>query len=559
MVDRYWVLGPGTWDATQTTHWAASSGGAKGASAPKAADNVFFDANSGLTAAQNVLISGVLSCASLNCTGFTGTLAITTSSGLTVLGNLTLSATTTIGASSGAPLAISNQTTNPITIATNGATVKSKVTVQGAGTTSPINIASFTSIAGSATITSNLVFTNCTVNLPAAGITCDLFGTSGAVNINFGSSGTSFINVTSGGTAVTSVTTAGTLQSTYSGTQRPVLKLSYAGTAGTRTVSDYSNAFDYVWYGGGKTVFNGRCKTLDLRNFTGVMNTTGLSYISEDLLTASNVFAVAAGTSSNFTFNGAGTQNISTAGFPLPKSVSFAGTGTYVFQSNATVGQPADVGAFSLATGTVNLNGKTITCTNYTINGICGLTFNSGKFVVTGTTSAWIATGSTITCSGPGIIELTSTATGKLFRGADNAYNGVTLTLSGAGITNIYGSNTFASIKNTVAPLTAVFENLKTTIFTDAFELNGTPAAQIEITGSSVSGSVVNAPNFAKPSGTVVCSYANIRWNNAGYTGSPATSGFTSTWTTGPKSVLGTTTGWSPASGALNFLPIFYP
>jgi hypothetical protein len=47
MANRFWVGGSGTWDASTTTNWSATSGGAGGASAPVAADNVFFDSNSG--------------------------------------------------------------------------------------------------------------------------------------------------------------------------------------------------------------------------------------------------------------------------------------------------------------------------------------------------------------------------------------------------------------------------------------------------------------------------------------------------------------------------------
>lgn len=44
---RFWVGGSGTWDSTTTTHWAATTGGASGASAPVAGDAITFDANSG--------------------------------------------------------------------------------------------------------------------------------------------------------------------------------------------------------------------------------------------------------------------------------------------------------------------------------------------------------------------------------------------------------------------------------------------------------------------------------------------------------------------------------
>ncbi|MDO8481782.1 MAG: hypothetical protein Q7S75_01715 [bacterium] len=45
---RYWVGGTGTWDATDTTHWSETSGGAGGASVPTGLSNpMIFDASSG--------------------------------------------------------------------------------------------------------------------------------------------------------------------------------------------------------------------------------------------------------------------------------------------------------------------------------------------------------------------------------------------------------------------------------------------------------------------------------------------------------------------------------
>lgn len=63
MADRYWVGGGGTWNATNTTNWAATSGGTGGESVPTSADNVFFDANSGGTC----YFDGVVSCADFSC------------------------------------------------------------------------------------------------------------------------------------------------------------------------------------------------------------------------------------------------------------------------------------------------------------------------------------------------------------------------------------------------------------------------------------------------------------------------------------------------------------
>lgn len=47
MASRFWVGGTGTWDAADTTHWAATSGGAGGQSVPGSADTVTFDGSSG--------------------------------------------------------------------------------------------------------------------------------------------------------------------------------------------------------------------------------------------------------------------------------------------------------------------------------------------------------------------------------------------------------------------------------------------------------------------------------------------------------------------------------
>jgi len=57
MADRYWVGGAGTWDATTTTNWSATSGGAGGASAPTSADNVFFNTSSNLPTNANYAVT----------------------------------------------------------------------------------------------------------------------------------------------------------------------------------------------------------------------------------------------------------------------------------------------------------------------------------------------------------------------------------------------------------------------------------------------------------------------------------------------------------------------
>lgn len=76
MASRFWVGGTGTWDASDTTHWAATSGGAGGQSVPGASDTVTFDASSGggtvtVSHASNTITS-------LTMSAFTGTLDFAT-------------------------------------------------------------------------------------------------------------------------------------------------------------------------------------------------------------------------------------------------------------------------------------------------------------------------------------------------------------------------------------------------------------------------------------------------------------------------------------------------
>jgi hypothetical protein len=85
MATRYWVGGTGTWDASSTTNWSASSGGASGASAPVAADTVIFDSLSG-TGTCTTASGAVCAIATLN----TSTLGLTLGANLTLSGAFTL-------------------------------------------------------------------------------------------------------------------------------------------------------------------------------------------------------------------------------------------------------------------------------------------------------------------------------------------------------------------------------------------------------------------------------------------------------------------------------------
>ena len=85
MATYYWVGGTGNWDATTTTNWSLSSGGAGGAGVPTSADNVIFNSASNATAyTVNVGTNAVCNDVSISGPG-TGNVAIT--SGATAILN----------------------------------------------------------------------------------------------------------------------------------------------------------------------------------------------------------------------------------------------------------------------------------------------------------------------------------------------------------------------------------------------------------------------------------------------------------------------------------------
>jgi hypothetical protein len=85
MATRYWVGGTGTWDASSTTYWSTTSGGASGASAPTSADTVNFDSNSG-TGTCTTASGAAAAVVTLN----SSTLGLTLGASLTNSGTFTL-------------------------------------------------------------------------------------------------------------------------------------------------------------------------------------------------------------------------------------------------------------------------------------------------------------------------------------------------------------------------------------------------------------------------------------------------------------------------------------
>jgi hypothetical protein len=124
MPDRFWVGGTASWDGTAGTKWATTSGGAGGASVPTTSDAVFF---TNLSTGTCTIAAGNGGAASINCTGFAGT--ITGTASITVAGSVTLVAamnythTGTITFTGTGTITTAGKTFSAVTVSGSGITV----------------------------------------------------------------------------------------------------------------------------------------------------------------------------------------------------------------------------------------------------------------------------------------------------------------------------------------------------------------------------------------------------------------------------------------------------
>lgn len=94
MATYYWRGGAGTWNNTNTTNWATTSGGAGPAGPPTSADDVIFDANSDTSANFTVTLSSTAVCNNFTVTAPDRTITFS-GTRVTCYGNFTMSATNT--------------------------------------------------------------------------------------------------------------------------------------------------------------------------------------------------------------------------------------------------------------------------------------------------------------------------------------------------------------------------------------------------------------------------------------------------------------------------------
>ena len=200
MANRYWILGTGTWDATNTVNWSDSSGGLGGFSVPTAADNVFFDANSnvGTTAFTVTMATTPRLCNDFTAAGLDGVMTLAGSAiGLTVSGSLTFQATNFTRTYTGTTTF--NATTTGKTVTTNGVAFGGIVDFNGVGGGWTLGSA-FSSGSSTLSVTNGTFDTSSSGNYAVTGAILDSnVATARTINLNASTvtlSGNNFVRFT---------------------------------------------------------------------------------------------------------------------------------------------------------------------------------------------------------------------------------------------------------------------------------------------------------------------------------------------------------------------------
>lgn len=316
MADRYWVGGSGTWDASSTTNWSASSGGASGASAPTSADNVFFNANSNVgTSAFTVTITAA-TCLDFTASGLDGVMTVTTSvtnTTLDVYGSMSLPASNFTWSSASGSL-VTFRATTAKTITTNGVTLTlTNITVDGVGGSLTLGSALTLNSTRNLTVTNGTFSTSASnYNLSVGGLSSSNTNTR-TINLNASSvsiSGTSPITMA---TTTNLTFNAGTSTVTFSNTSPNVVatNLTFYNVSFNSTTS--STAISVT----GSNTYN---------NFSVTTPSSGMKYLFF---------------SANQTVNG--TLTLGTANTPVRRiQVGSANPGTQVTFTVATIATLTD-------------------------------------------------------------------------------------------------------------------------------------------------------------------------------------------------------------------------
>lgn len=500
MAARFWVGGTGNWDASDTTHWSASSGGAGGASVPGASDDVTFDGSSGggtvtVTATQSVnSITGGAHTGTVNFNGQTITTAGIFSWTGTATRSLTLGAASiTIQRANGTGWDLGTVTgltfsgaSATITLSGNsvvfsgGGQTYGTVNFTGSGTPQLGNSNTFTNltrtgtaaktdtfqinaatqtVTGTFTVNSNsdvnrvLVFSNTvgtarTITASSVVISNtvdfqDITG-AGAATWTVAGTGATALGDCGGNSGITFTTPA---TQTWSGTSGG----NWSANAWTSRVPlPQDDVVISSAFASSPTIATDMPRLGKSVDFTGSTNTftfnpTNCS-VYGSLTLISGMTLTGAGA---LTFSGRGSFSITSAGKQAGCQYVFTAVGgTYTLNDALSTSQN-----ITLNNGTFNANGFNVTYLTFNNSGSAtrALTMGSGTWTSTSTatTTVWSTASSGLTFSGANatIVISGASANTRTFAGGGLTYGTLTYTEAGStGRLDITGANSFAAI-----------------------------------------------------------------------------------------------------------------
>ncbi len=421
MANRFWVGGTAAWDATALLKWSTTTGGVGGAAVPTAADDVFFDANSG---AGTVTASGSGVCRNLDFTGFVGTFA--GSGGLTVSGTFTWAAGMTRTHTGGVTF---NATAGVQGITSNGIAFGGTITLNGVGGTWQLQDA--------AIVVSTVTLTNGALDTNSKNFTCGSFTASGAaarvltianstVTLTAGNwnlSSSTNLTVSAAGSSLTFATsTAAALAFQSGGFTYGDVTFAGSGT-GTLTVSGLPVVRDFrVSNSGGASYVCSTTLTIQrdyiFSGYTGTWSGSGTTLIGRHFTAAAGMTATSI---TGLTFNAtSGSSLITTNGVALNNAITFDGVGgTWVLQDALSTSR-----GLTLTNGTLDTNGKAVACTRVAS--------------VNSNTRALNLTNMTLTLNGLNLVVFDLTGAGMTFSSAGSL---IRVNNTGSVLTNVQNFN----------------------------------------------------------------------------------------------------------------------
>lgn len=557
MANRFWVGGTGSWDAADTTHWSATTGGAGGASVPGASDAVFFDVASGggtvtVTATVSVTLISVAGSTTLNTNGQTISatlIALNGASASLQLGasvvnlsggfgwayflgalsaasatfNLTADAfvdsvggsygtvnftpRTTTGAFTGSftvgALTLTNTAVKTMVFTLSaGVTVTGLFTATGNSATNRLLIQSNT-VGSARTITagsvslSNVDF----MDITGAGAAAPFTGTS--LGDCLGNSGITF---TASATQYWKTTTTGT--KTWSTAGNWFLATNGGGGAGRVPLPQDDVVFDANSIGAASTIVQTDMPRLGRSlTFTGVANSPTLTNTTANTLYGSLTLAGITPSGTNaLTFGARSAATLTSAGKTFTQALTINAPSGTVTLSDALI----TAGAITLTNGTLNDGGFAVTVLSASIGASTTLTKGAGTWTLTGSGAVWTMSTATITDSG--VLKFTdATVTTKTFAGGGKTYNLVWFAPgAGTGTFQITGSNTFGELRDGGTSAHSILFTAGTTQTIGTWSVRGNSGALITIGSITAAGHTLS-----KASGTVAADYLSISRSTA--------------------------------------------